>query len=626
MQFTGLDWSTLSTLMGLSALAVTVLYVLKLRKRRIQVPFAPLWQQVLAEKTHATDLWKRLRRLLSWLLHLLLVALLGFALGDPHLEKEVVEGRHIVLLIDTSASMASTDVSGAVSRLELGKQKAQEVLKTVGPEDRVMLVTFGDQLMPLSPFVGEPAILEAALHSMTVLATGTAYSEALTFAADSLRDKKRGELVIISDGAGFDPSLNSVEFAKTTTVRHLIVGESSGNLAITGFNVRRYLANKLDYELFVRVESFFDRPVEAEVEIWADGRLVDAKPMTLQARQTFQQFYPSQAVSGERLEARVRLKTTDARDVFPLDDRAYALLPELGKTRVLLVSEGNLYLEGPLLLNQNIDLTTVAPTAYDPAAETDVTIFDRFAPAVLPEGNFLFIDPQGESSPWESRGDEKDPIITQVRRSHPLMRWISLKDLNIGVAQRWRLDSGDESVATSIDGAAIVATRKAKGRSIVGLAFDVRASDFPLRVAFPVFLLNVIDYFSLDESTLVESYATGEAWPVPVGSGLNEVKIIRPDGTSQEAKVFEGKAVVYGDLAGFYELNGDGFRKIIAGNLSNSDESAIAPVKIQAVDQVVVNDTSSLVFDRHELWIWALLLAMVLLVFEWLSYNRRWTV
>lgn len=625
-QFTGMEWGTLLSLAGLAAAAITVLYLLKLRKRRVQVPFSPLWQQVLAHRRQVNDLWKRLRRLMSWLLHIVLLALLAFSLADPHFKAEVVEGRHIVLLVDTSGSMASTDVSGALNRLELGKQKALEVLKTVGPEDRVMLVTFADQLMPLSPFVAETSVLEPSLRDLKVLATGTSYADALRFCADSLRDRKRGELVIISDGAGFDAAAETIGFAQTTTVRHLKIGESSGNLAVTGFNVRRYLANKLDYELFVRVESFFDRPVKAEVEIWADGRLVDSKPLDLKAREVFQQFYPSQAVAGEKLEARVRLKAADARDVFPLDDRAYALLPELGKTKVLLVTDGNLYVEGPLVLNQNIDLTKVAPRDYDPRVVVDVTIFDRFAPANLPPGNFLFLAPMGENSPWESKQEVVDPIITQVRRSHPLMRWITLKDLNIGSASKWKLQGNDEPVAASIEGVPILVTRKDGDHSIVGLSFDVRNSDFPLRVAFPVFLLNVMDYFTMSASNLVESYSTGEAWSIQVDSTAEKMTVTGPDGTTRAADVFDGHVVVFGDSPGFYTLSSPGFSKVIAGNLSDPDESSIGPREISTSDKQVVRDTQNLVFERHELWIWALFAFLGLLIFEWTSYNRRWTV
>ncbi len=622
--------STILTLGGLVLAAVTVLYIMKLRKRRIQVPFSPLWKQVLTEKKQSSDFWKRLRRLFSWFVHVLLACLLAFALADPHFETEVVQGRHILLLVDSSASMASTDVSGGVDRLDIAKQKAREILDTIGPEDRVMLVEFNNQLRPLSPFVAEASVLEQPLRDISVVATGTSYSEALRFAADSLRDKERGELILISDGSGLKAeSIEGFDLGDGVTLRHLKVGEASGNLAVTAFNVRRYLANKLDYELFVRVTSSFDRPVNAEIEIYADGRLVDTKPIQLDANDAYQRFYPSQAVSGERLEARVRLKTTDARDVFPLDDRAYALLPPTRKTTVMVVTEGNLYLEGPLLLNPNLDVTRVTLENYSPekAASFDVTIFDRVAPKPPATGGLLYFGPPaGEFTPWETTKQVPDPIITRTKKSHPLMRWISLADVNIGVADQWKLRGGDTVVASSALGLPLLVARQEEDRKVVGVAFDVRNSDLPLRVAFPVFLLNAIDFFSLDDPSLVETNQTGKTWSVPMKTESARVDVTYPDGSTASVPVYDGRAVVYGEQTGFYRIASPEVTKTVAANLADNQESKIAPEELNLDKVEIKRDTSALIFDRHDLWIWALLAVLLMLMIEWWTYNRRLTV
>ncbi|MFU8805719.1 MAG: VWA domain-containing protein, partial [Bradymonadaceae bacterium] len=474
MQFTAMPIQTVLMLAGVAAAFVTVLYILKLRKRRIEVPFSTLWNRVLTEKRSRTDWWRHLKRLLSWLLHIILVALLGFALLGPHFKDEVIQGRHILLLVDNSASMGAVDVSGGVDRLDIARRKAMEILDTVSGDDRVMLAIFNNRVQPLSPFVNEPSILEQPLREITVAATGTSFEQALSFAADSLKDKGQAELIVISDGAGFaDTPLDTFDFGDETTVRHLKVGESSENLAVTAFNVRRYLANRLDYELFAQVQSFFDRPVEAELQLYADGRLVDTKALKLEANEVHRQFYPAQAVSGERLEARVRLKTRDARDVFPLDDSAFAILPATRQTRVQLVTEGNLFIEGPLLLNPNLEVTRVRPAAYDPARIFDVTIFDRYAPALPEEGNFVLFAPSGSESPFEINGVVDDPIITDVKRSHPLMRWLTMTDLNIARSAKFTRRAGDDVVASSF-GTPIIIARQDGNRQVVAIGFDVR--------------------------------------------------------------------------------------------------------------------------------------------------------
>lgn len=629
MQFTGMELSTLGTIAGLVAAALTVLYVLKLRKRRIEVPFSPLWQQILADQKQQSDLWRRLKRFFSWLLHILMAALLAFALADPHLENEVVEGRHILLLVDSSASMAATDVSGGANRLDVAKKKAREILETMGPDDRVMLVNFNNQVQPLSPFVAEPSILEQPLRDIQPSATGTNYQQAITFAADSLRDEASAELVVITDGAGLEipETISNVDFGENTTVRHLKVGESKGNLAITAFNVRRYLANKLDFELFLKIKSYFDRPVTAEVQIYANGSLVDTKPVSLAPGEVYQKFYPSQAVAGENLEARIKLTTADARDVFPLDDRAYALLPEVTRSKIEVVTDGNLYLEGPLLLNPNLEVVKVAPEDWTPnPAEYDATFFDRFTPPAPERGNYFYIDPSGDDSPWEDRGVLNDPIITRVKKTHPLMRWITFADVNIGTARKLKTTKDDDVVASSALGTPILLTRPGDDLKLAALSFDVRNSDLPLRVAFPVMLLNLIDWFNADENSLVESYKTGDTWSIPVPLDTGEVTVTNPRGETTKVPVYEGSAVVYGDVTGFYTIRTGTEEIRVPGNLVNTTESEISPTDLEFEDTETRRDTSALVFDRTEIWIWALLLVMLLLVIEWATYNRRVTV
>ena len=82
MQLVG--WSLLQLLAVLGAAsAVTVaLYLLKLRRRAVPVPFIALWESLLADR-QSSRLFSRLRHLLSLLIALVIVALLAFARADP---------------------------------------------------------------------------------------------------------------------------------------------------------------------------------------------------------------------------------------------------------------------------------------------------------------------------------------------------------------------------------------------------------------------------------------------------------------------------------------------------------------------------------------------------------------
>src|SRR5690554_506878 len=184
MQLTGLPIETVLGVAGFVAVFITLLYLLRLRKRRVQVPCSALWGRVLAEKRRQTDWWRRFKRLVSWLLFMIIAALVSFAALGPRSADEVVEGRHLLIMLDTSASMGATDVTGGLNRFELARTRALELLGGVGGEDRVMVALFNNRVQPLGPFVRETQPLEAALRAADISANATDFSRALSFARD----------------------------------------------------------------------------------------------------------------------------------------------------------------------------------------------------------------------------------------------------------------------------------------------------------------------------------------------------------------------------------------------------------------------------------------------------------
>ena len=110
MSLTAMTLSTWMTLFSALGGVITLLYLLRLRRRRVEVPFSPLWQQVLNE-TQSNSLFRSLKRFLSWLLQLVFLALVLLAIADPALtgnwtltdkDDETAELQHTLLLFDQS--------------------------------------------------------------------------------------------------------------------------------------------------------------------------------------------------------------------------------------------------------------------------------------------------------------------------------------------------------------------------------------------------------------------------------------------------------------------------------------------------------------------------------------------
>ena len=85
--------------------AVVALYFLKLRRRERVIPSTLLWTQVIRD-ARANTPFQRLRASLLLILQVLAALLIVFALARPSVLASRAAADTIILMIDTSASMA----------------------------------------------------------------------------------------------------------------------------------------------------------------------------------------------------------------------------------------------------------------------------------------------------------------------------------------------------------------------------------------------------------------------------------------------------------------------------------------------------------------------------------------
>ncbi|HEY3351741.1 MAG TPA: VWA domain-containing protein, partial [Polyangia bacterium] len=216
MTLFGLALGELLGLLGAGAGLLVVLYLLKLRRRRVEVPFARLWQQILGEK-ESTALFRRLKRWASLLVQLVFLALLLFALGDPRLGAGALGGRSIVLLVDASASMKAVDVRP--TRLAAARDEARRIVRALGGADLCMVVRLDGQPGPLTGFTGDGPTLLRAVDGIEASDTAADLIGALRFAGDALRGRPRPELILIGDGAYPPAELAAVAWAAAPASR-----------------------------------------------------------------------------------------------------------------------------------------------------------------------------------------------------------------------------------------------------------------------------------------------------------------------------------------------------------------------------------------------------------------------
>src|SRR5207244_6124942 len=96
-----------------------------------------------------------------------------------------------------------------------------------------------------------------------------------------------------------------------------------------------------------------------------------------------QTVFPFHAKTSGLVEARIR-STSGRGDAFPQDDRAVIELP-IGRTLRVAAYSPEPELLRPLIAgNAQVEATFEPPAKYDPHAQADIVVFDRFAPNDLP--------------------------------------------------------------------------------------------------------------------------------------------------------------------------------------------------------------------------------------------------
>lgn len=628
MIFTGLSAATLGAIAAAVGLLTLGLYILKLRRRPVRVPFSPIWQRVLKDK-ESTHLFSQLKRWLSLLLQLAMLALIVLALGDPRLADAWGDGRSIVVLVDTSASMQARD--GEPTRIESAKKKLAQYVDGISSSDRLLITDMGPTPRPLSTMSGDVAELKKSIEQLRSTETRADFERALRFARDSLRGLQNPEIIVLSDGALGDTERigRSVDL-KDIKLSYEPIGQDSKNVAITEFAVRRYPLDKSQYEVLLEVTNTNDEPAEVELTLLGDGVVVDVTTLSLGPSERLPRIYPDLAGASRTLEAKLSLEGEKA-DQLEADNHAFALMPERRRVKVLLVSKGNTYLQAALLLDEYLEVTPADPEAPLPDEQFDVTILDGVAPNLAAKhGAALYLNPPAEGAPV---GYAKDKAIegfgfdTWDKKS-PLLAFIAPENIQVATGHALKPEEGDSVVGASELGPILVSGSR-DGKRFVALGFDPRNSDFVLRVAWPLFLLNTINTFAEEDSRYLSSFRTGEVWHIPAPSGLDLARLNTPSGIQQRVPVKNGFAVVFGESTGFYELLGNDGQVVhaFAANLSDLEESRLTPAPSLALGQTAAGPVGGFSAGaRQEIWMMLIIAVMALSLLEWFSYHRRLTV
>jgi hypothetical protein len=558
------------------AIPIVLLYILKVRLRRVPVSTNMFWKQIYDEKPPRA-IWQRFRHLASLLLQLLFLLLLILAIADPQFAWQTQQARRVVLVMDHSASMRATDI--LPSRLEAARKAACNIIEGLRFQDEVAVVLAGSspeviqgmtshapqalKVIRAIQYSDGPANLKPAIELAKTLIGQHPHGQILVLTDGCLVDRDLSVLelpaeetestskdagsIAESDEGSSDPSARDAESTASSPVQVdttllqpsipidvYTFGSDVGNIGITQMSARRTMTDPLGYEVLIKVRNASAVPVSCRLELTRDDVPVDIIPLSLQPDETWSRSLQKTSLEGGVLTASLTQiigvpaanvdpsKITDPTstansfaDFLTVDNTAWAQLPDRAIQKVLIVSPGNLFLQKAFEANPLTDVT-IRSTFPNQWPTDTLVVLHRNVPQQLPAGNVLIIDPANDCELWQQGPVLVDPIITDQDEQSPLMRFVRLDNIAIPETRQLQFVTEIHPLAKTLSGDVVYAQVKRSGGRCVVLGVSLDRSDLAFRTVFPILVSNSLGWFADTSGELIESATTGSVTSVGI--------------------------------------------------------------------------------------------------------------
>lgn len=591
--------------LALVGIPLTALYFLKVRRKRATVPSVLLWQ-ALARARRSARPWERFQsKLLLWV-QLLILALLALALAQPVGREAAISARAQVVILDRTASMGARD--GDPTRLDTARAEARRWLRGLGDGDEVLLLAVGAQPEVLAPFSRDRAALTAALAELRPSDAEGSLLEALTLAAALLQGRPDGEIHLWSDGSLAEP----LEGLPAVPIALHPVGSGSQNTAITALDLAALPGGDLQRQLFVTVAQF-GAPAEVEVSLALNGALQAVQAQRLDPGEPTSLVFP---LPGD-VQGRAEVWIEADGDLLPADNRGYAILAPIRPRKIALV-QGDWLTAAALEADPRVDLTLIT-TESPKLVGFDAAFFGTAPPKEIAGVPYAVLGPF-DSAVAQFQGEGQPNGALTWDRAHPLNRFVDWTPVLVGKSPPLHGTPAVPAVVEGVRGPLLLAGERG-GNRVAVLTFDPLQSDLPLRVGWPVFLMNAVSWLT-DRPELRregELLRAGTPWTAPFSG--REARCEGPSGPCVAQFTGDLARVADTEIAGFYQLDLGAVRREFAANTLSRREAEIAVRR--AFPATTGAPSAGVAHTRAPWWPALLAAAAALLLGEWLLYHLR---
>src|SRR5213078_2730625 len=134
-------------------------------------------------------------------------------------------------------------------------------------------------------------------------------------------------------------------------------------------------------------------------------------------------------------------------------------------------------------------------------------------------------------------GSVEAPALVDWKTAHPLLRFVNFDTVQVGEAKSVPLPGWGISILELPQTPLIIAGEQGSHR-VLWIGFDTLQSTWPLRISFPIFIANAVDWLNPASAQASQmNVRTGMPFRFGLTEDLKTVEIVAPDGTTATREI-----------------------------------------------------------------------------------------
>ena len=473
---------------------IILLYLLK--QKAVDTPFSSnmLWQEIY-KNLEAKTPFEKLKQNILMYLQIILMLLLIFALMAPALKRGGLAGENVILVVDTSASMEYL-FDGESSRLEYSIKEAKREIDGLSESAVVTLVSCGSEAAVV--YQGsDKTTVKSRLSKLEITEEAGNLSLAAGVVNSLITGMDNVQVICYTD-TDFDSEelIRSNKDVALNVENVYSKGENCSvdyvNYSVVEEDEKRQNGETQSVEALCKVTNYGTQDVTQDVSLYVDNSIVDVQEASVPAGESVVVYFSPQTVSlGGETVLRAELS---AKDALNADNVQSVAAENATSKKILLLSEGNVFLEKALSLDENAEVyKSDDVNVLNQAEETfDLYVFDGITlpeDYTLPKSCVLFMNYKSGFDGAEyltSEGEVTDALLHFLES--PVTNYVENYAFGITNAFTYSLPEGAIPVIATEDGKTTGYYVNHNGVHIGVLGFDIHNTDLALQTEFPIFM------------------------------------------------------------------------------------------------------------------------------------------